>query len=61
MLLNIEKLRSQPEIVAPEYFQNIIQEFNYIPYADQVLITVNFLGSGALFGLMLDLGLLKIN
>ncbi len=41
--MKIEKLRSQPEIVSPEYLQNLVQEFNYIPATDQVLIAIKFL------------------
>ena len=35
LLLDIEKLRAQPEIIAPEYFKKMIQEFDYIPMTDQ--------------------------
>ena len=36
--MDLEKLRAQPEIVAPEYFQKLKQEFGYIPLTDQVKI-----------------------
>ena len=38
LLLDIDKLRAQPEIIAPEYFRKMIQEFHYIPMTDQVYI-----------------------
>ena len=34
--MDIEKLRAQPEIIAPEYFNKMKQEFGYIPMTDQV-------------------------
>ncbi len=36
MLLDIEKLRAQHRIIAPEYFNKMKQEFDYIAYTDQV-------------------------
>ncbi len=38
LLMDIEKLRKQPEIVSPEYFHKLRQEFGYIPLTDQVEI-----------------------
>ncbi len=38
--MDIEKLRAQPEIIAPEYFNKLKQEFSYIPMTDQVKVYI---------------------
>ena len=43
VLINLERLRCEPELVSPEYFLKLRQEYDYVTNNDQVNVNFNIL------------------